>query len=129
MACFDDTLKQLPNWLESKVNEKWVNLSGWQKQRLALARALLFAKKKKIILLDESTSSVDPENEMEVYKNILKNFNDRTIISSIHKMNLLKFFDRIIMFEDWEIVDEGSFEKLLKNNKNFSKMWKNFSNK
>ncbi len=127
MACFDETVEQLPNGLESKVNEKWVNLSGWQKQRLALARALLFAKKKKIILFDESTSSVDPENEMKIYKNILKEFDKKTIISSIHKMNLLKFFDRIIMFENWKIVDDGSFESLLKNNKSFENMWKEFS--
>ena len=129
MACFDDTVEQLPNWLESKINEKWVNLSWGQKQRLALARALLFAKKKKIILFDESTSSVDPENEMKIYKNILQSFWEKTIISSIHKMNLLKFFDRIIMFENWKIVDDGSFEYLLKNNKWFEEMWRGFSEK
>ncbi len=126
IACFSEVIENLSNKIESKINEKWVNLSGGQKQRLALARALLFAKTKKIILLDESTSSVDPENEIKIYKNILQNFSKKTIISSIHKMNLLKYFDRIIMFENWKIVDDWNFEYLLENNKNFSKMWKEF---
>jgi len=129
LACFTEVIEKLPNWFESTVNEKWVNLSWWQKQRLALARALLFAMNKEIILLDESTSSVDPENESKIYENIMKNFNEKTIISSIHKMNLLKFFDRIIMFDNWIIVDYGSFEYLLKNNKKFSRLWKDFIDK
>ena len=126
MSCFSEVVEKLPQKTESKINEKWVNLSWWQKQRLALARALLFAENKKIILLDESTSSVDPENEEKIYKNIFNNFNEKTIISTIHKMNLLKYFDRIIMFENWKIIDDGNFQYLLKNNKNFSKMWEDF---
>ena len=126
MSCFTEVIENLPKKIESKINEKWVNLSGGQKQRLALARALLFAENKKIILLDESTSSVDPENEIKIYKNILKNFSKKTIISSIHKMNLLKFFDRIIIFENWKIIDDGNFKYLLEKNKNFSRMWEEF---
>ncbi len=126
MACFSDVIEQLPNWLESKINEKWVNLSGGQKQRLALSRALLFAQNKKIILLDESTSSVDPHNEEKIYTHILDRFSEKTIISSIHKLNLLKFFDRIVMFDNGKIVWDGSFEELLKSNESFEKMWKSF---
>ena len=126
MSCFSEVVDRLPSGLDSKINEKWVNLSGWQKQRLALARALLFAEKKNIILLDESTSSVDAGNETKIYKNILKSYTDKTIISSIHKLNLLKYFDRVILFEDWKIICDGNFKYLLKNNKKFSQMWKEF---
>lgn len=126
MSCFSEVIDKLPRWLDSNINEKWVNLSWWQKQRLALARALLFAEKKKIILLDESTSSVDSENEMIIYRNILKNFSSKTIISSIHKLNLLKLFDKIIMFDNWKIVDIWDFNYLLKNNKRFAKAWKDY---
>ncbi len=66
----------------------------------ALTRALLFASDKEIILLDESTSSVDPKNEEIIYRNILAHFKDKTIIASIHKMNLLPLFDRVLEFEN-----------------------------
>ncbi len=116
-------VKNLENGLQSIINEKGVNLSGGQKQRIALARALLFAQKKQLILLDESTSSVDPENETEIYKNIFSHFRNTTIIASIHKMNLLKFFDIIFIFEKGKIIDKGSFDELYARNKNFKKEW------
>lgn len=126
MAQLNDVIAQLPKGLKSVVNEKGVNLSGGQKQRLALARALLFAQDKEFILLDESTSSVDPENEQHIYQNIFKAFKDKTIFASIHKMNLLKYFDRIIIFKHGKISDEGTFNELLERNKEFEKSWKNF---
>lgn len=126
LAAFDDVIHALPQGLDSVINEKGVNLSGGQKQRLALTRALLFAKNKEILLLDESTSSVDPENEFAIYQNIWTTFKEKTIIASIHKMNLLKLFDRIVMFENSRIVDEGTFHELLKKNEHFKTMWDEF---
>lgn len=126
MACFEEVIQKLPKGLKSKINERGVNLSGGQKQRLALARALLFAESKNMILLDESTSSVDAQNEAQIYKNILKNFSDKTVIASIHKLNLLKYFDRILLFEDGKIICDGDFKSLLKDNKKFARMWKEF---
>jgi ATP-binding cassette subfamily B protein len=126
IAAFDHVIAQLPKGLDSIINEKGVNLSGGQKQRLALTRALLFSKNKELILLDESTSSVDPENEYKIYQNIWEAFEGKTIIASIHKMNLLKLFDRIVMFENSQIADEGSFNELLRRNANFKAMWEDF---
>ncbi len=126
MANFEQVVNDLPKGLESVINEKGVNLSGGQKQRLALSRALLFAKDKEIILLDESTSSVDSENETEIYTNIWEAFANKTVIASIHKMNLLKFFDRIYMFEKGKIVDHGSFNDLLVKNASFAEAWNQF---
>jgi len=126
LARFSDVVAKLPKGLKSVINEKGVNLSGGQKQRLALARALLFAQDKQILLLDESTSSVDPENEAKIYEDIFKEYQDKTILASIHKMNLLKYFDRIVMFENGKIVDEGTFESLLKKNKKFKNEWEAF---
>lgn len=111
-ARFASTLERLPKGLESVVNEKGVNLSGGEKQRLALARALLFAHEKNIILLDESTSSVDPENEIAIYKNIFEQYKDTIIIASIHKLNLLKYFDYVIRFERGVVVDVGTVDEL-----------------
>lgn len=126
LAAFENVILELPKGLDSVINEKGVNLSGGQKQRLALTRALLFAKNKEIILLDESTSSVDPENEFDIYQNIWDEFKNKTIIASIHKMNLLKLFDRIVMFENNRIVDEGTFNQLLAKNQRFKTMWDEF---
>jgi len=126
LARFTDVVAKLPKGLKSVINEKGVNLSGGQKQRLALARALLFAKDKQVLLLDESTSSVDPENEVHIYKGIFKEHTGKTILASIHKMNLLKYFDRIVMFENGRIVDEGTFDELLKKNMKFKKEWEVF---
>ncbi len=125
-AMFTDVIEQLPRKIESVVNEKGVNLSGGQKQRLALTRALLFSKDKKIMLLDESTSSVDSVNEVKIYKNIFENFRDATIIASIHKMNLLKYFDRIVILKKGGIRNQGTFNQLLANDTEFKKSWEEF---
>ncbi len=126
IARFDMVVRDLPRGFDSVINEKGVNLSGGQKQRLALSRALLFSKEKDIILLDESTSSVDSENETRIYSNIWKAFEGKTVIASIHKMNLLKLFDRIYVFDKGRITDEGSFDDLLQRNASFKKSWEQF---
>ena len=126
IALFDKVIQSLQQGLDSVINEKGVNLSGGQKQRLALARAILFSSEKEMILLDESTSSVDSETETEIYQRIFSAFHDKTIIASIHKMNLLKLFDRIVMFEDGQVVDSGTFEELLERNSQFQAAWKQF---
>ncbi len=127
LAEFTNTVKQLPYGLDSVINEKGVNLSGGQKQRLALARALLFAQDKELILLDESTSSVDPENEVKIYQNIFNHFKGKTILASIHKMNLLKYFDKIVIFANGKIVDSGTFEELLEQNIEFKQSWQEYT--
>ncbi len=123
---FTSVISRLPKGLSSVVNEKGVNLSGGQKQRLALARALLFSGDKEVILLDESTSSVDSETEVKIYKSIFKHFKSKTVVASIHKMNLLKYFDRIVMFTEGKIVDQGTFDELMSRNKKFQKDWNEY---
>ncbi len=126
IAQLTSVIEQLPKGLKSVINEKGVNLSGGQKQRIALARALLFAQDKDIILLDESTSSVDSDNEQKIYKQIFDKFKNKTIIASIHKMNLLKYFDRIIIFANGRVTDIGTFQELLERNDKFEKNWDEF---
>lgn len=123
VARFTDVLPLLPDGIESVVNEKGVNLSGGQKQRLALARALLFSKDKELLLLDESTSSVDPHNEGKIYEAIISLWKEYTVIATIHKLNLLKYFDRIIIFDKGQIVDDGTFDVLYERNETFKKQW------
>lgn len=127
LSTFDKVLDKLPQGLDAVINEKGVNLSGGQKQRLALTRALLFASDKDLVLLDESTSSVDPHNEGIIYENIWRAFADKTVVACIHKMNLLRMFDRIIVFAGGRVVDEGTFESLLAGNPSFRAAWKAFT--
>ncbi|MCT4617090.1 MAG: ABC transporter ATP-binding protein/permease [Candidatus Gracilibacteria bacterium] len=112
IAAFDRVVNRLEKGLESKINEKGVNLSGGEKQRLAFARGVYFAKNSEIILLDEPTSSVDSYNENKIYDRIFEKFSDKIIISSVHKLNLLEKFDYIYKFENGKIVDKGTFEEM-----------------
>ncbi len=123
MARFTDVAGRLPKKLNSSIVEKGVNLSGGQKQRLALARGLMACEDKSIILLDEPTSSVDFRNETAIYDNIFREFKDKTIISSIHKLHLLPMFDTIYFFRNGKIIAQGSFNKLLRTSEEFKDMW------
>jgi ATP-binding cassette subfamily B protein len=112
LARFDDVIATLPRGLDTDIKEKWVNLSGWQKQRLALARGLLMSESSRLILLDESTSSVDVENETHIYTNIFSHYTNACIVASIHKLHLLPKFDSIIVIENGSIVETGTFTSL-----------------
>ena len=132
MACFTEVVERLPRKFDSLINEKGVNLSGGEKQRLALARGLLFAcedklEDKSIILLDEPTSSIDIANELLIYQNIFRAFSDRAIISSVHRLHLLPMFDRIYFFENGRIIASGTFVELLKNSKEFQEVWSKYN--
>ncbi len=123
MAAFTEVARTLPKGFDSSIKEKGVNLSGGQQQRLALARALLACVGKDIILLDEPTSSLDSLTERQVYTNILADFPDATIISSIHRLHLLGMFDRVVVFDKGQIVDSGTLAELLSRPGVFQDMW------
>ena len=125
-ARFDGVLARLPLGLETNIAEKGVNLSGGEKQRLALARGIFFAKESSIILLDEPTSSVDTANERQIYSSLLKQFSDRCLISSIHKLHLLELFDVIYVLANGRVVESGSFETLLEDDGLLAEMWRNY---
>lgn len=123
---FTQVLKRLPKGLESSMKEKGVNLSGGEKQRLALARGIFAAlrEKSQIILLDEPTSSVDSKNDAEIYENILKTFQNSCVISALHKLHLCERFDTIYVFDKGKIVETGTFHKLIQQKGKFYELWK-----
>jgi ABC-type multidrug transport system fused ATPase/permease subunit len=123
MAQFTSVVKRLPNKLNSSIVEKGVNLSGGEKQRLALTRGLMASINKPVLLLDESTSSVDVKNESKIYRNIFNSFRNKTIIATIHKLNLLHYFDRIYLFKKGRIVANGTLKDLKKDSKDFKVLW------
>ena len=127
MARFTEVANRLPKKFDSSIVEKGVNLSGGEKQRLALSRGLLASVDKEIVLLDEPTSSVDSRNERQIYENIFFEFKDKVVISSIHRLHLLPLFDTIYLFEKGKIKESGSFNELLKKSKEFQAMWEKYT--
>ncbi len=136
LAAFDSVLAKLSKGLQTNTAEKGVNLSGGEKQRLALARGFFAAKHgsttlttgSDIILLDEPTSSVDSQNEMQIYRNIMEHFADRCILSSIHKLHLLEFFDEVYVLDQGRVIEHGSPETLMKGDGMLANLWRGYTN-
>lgn len=126
LANFTPVLKRLPKGLESSIGEKGVNLSGGEKQRLALARGLLACQQKQFVLLDEPTSSVDARNERLIYENIFNEFKNKTVISTIHRLHLLHMFDTIYFFDKGKIIASGNLDHLLRTSPEFRSLWKKY---
>lgn len=105
-------INELPKKLETQIWEKWIKLSWWQKQRLAIAKIML--KNPNIIILDEPTSALDSFNEEEVsiaFKNLFKN---KTVVVVAHRLQTVKNSDTIFYIENWQIVEQGNHKELLK---------------
>ena len=101
-----------------------MNLSGGQKQRLALARGILAAKSSSIILLDEPTSSVDPKTEIQIYEKLFDECKGKAVISSLHRLYLLSYFDWVYILQNGHIVDHGTFQDLRKRSVVFNELWR-----
>ena len=101
----------LPERYDTKVGERGVTLSGGQKQRVAIARALL--KNPKILILDDSTSSVDTQTEYEIQQALDKLLENRTTFIITQRLSSIKKADYIIVLEDGEIREEGKHETLM----------------
>lgn len=126
LSRFAPVVARLPQGVDTNIAEKGVNLSGGEKQRLALARGLFFARDSQLVLLDEPTSSVDTSNERLIYTSVLSKFKDKCLVSSIHKLHLLDLFDRIYVLEGGKVVESGNFHDLLKRNGALARMWKHY---
>jgi len=120
-ACFDEDVKAMPKGIDTKVGETGVKLSGGQRQRLAIARALL--KNSKIIIFDESTSSLDNFAQSHIQKSIENLKGQHTIIIIAHRLSTIKNVDTIYFIEKGEIKGQGSFNELFENNKDFQNMF------
>lgn len=120
-SSFDEDVLAMPNGIDTKVGETGVKLSGGQRQRLAIARALL--KNSKIIIFDESTSSLDNFAQSNIQQSIENLKGQHTIIIIAHRLSTIKNVDKIFFLEKGEIKAEGSFNELFNNNKDFQNMF------
>ena len=122
IANIKDFIESLPNKYEEIIGEGGNNLSGGQKQRLSIARSIV--KDPPILILDEATSSLDSESEMKVQKAIDNLLKDRTVIMIAHRLSTIRNADKILVFDNGEIVGEGKHDELINNNDIYSNLYK-----
>ncbi len=116
-------IEKLKYGYDTKIGENGIKLSGGEKQRLSIARAIL--KKSKIILLDEATSSLDAETEDKIQKAITYLTKDKTTIVIAHRLSTILNSDKIYVIDSGNVVAEGNHDELMSN----SETYKNFYNK
>lgn len=110
-ACCHDFIMKLPDGYKTLLHEKGNNLSGGERQRISIARAIL--KDAPIIILDEATASIDPENEHLIQHAIDELSKGKAVITIAHKLETIKNADQIIVLCDGEIIQRGSHDELI----------------
>lgn len=110
-ACCYDFIMALPDGFQTIIGEGGSTLSGGERQRISIARAIL--KDAPIVILDEATSSIDPENEHELLKAIAELTKNKTLISIAHRMTTVRNADQIIVLSDGQIVQQGTHQTLI----------------
>ena len=110
-ACCDDFIEALPDGYNTVIGEGGATLSGGEKQRISIARAML--KDAPIVILDEATANVDPENEDRLQKAIEALTCDKTIIMIAHRLKTVRHADQILVIDHGSIVQQGKHEQLI----------------
>ena len=110
-ACCDEFIEALPDGYQTVIGEGGASLSGGEKQRISIARAML--KDAPIVILDEATANVDPENEERLQRAIEELTRDKTIIMIAHRLKTVRHADQIFVVNDGGIVQRGTHEELI----------------
>lgn len=110
-ACCDDFIEALPDGYDTVIGEGGASLSGGEKQRISIARAML--KDAPIIILDEATANVDPENEDRLQKAIEALTHEKTVLMIAHRLKTVRKADQILVLADGKIVQRGRHEDLI----------------
>ncbi|MFA4873368.1 MAG: ABC transporter ATP-binding protein [Patescibacteria group bacterium] len=121
IAHLDEMLPQLPQGVDTLIGEKGVRLSGGEKQRLGIARAVY--KNPEILFLDEATSHLDADSERKIQDSLHQFFQHVTAIVIAHRLSTIKEMDRIVVLEKGSIVEQGTFAALLRKKGIFYQLW------
>ena len=109
------------SYISKQFDEQGIELSGGEKQKLAMARAIY--KKSSLLILDEPTASLDVFSEKQIYEKFYELSKNKTVIFISHRLAISKFVDRIFVFKDGSIVESGNHDELIKNNSIYAEMY------
>ena len=121
LSCSDRFIEEQELGIETLVGERGSKLSGGERQRVALARALL--SKAPIVILDEATSALDSMTEAHLQSNLNILTEGKTTLIIAHRLSTLTHMDKILVFHEGRIIEEGSFDELLQKQEHFYQMW------
>jgi ATP-binding cassette subfamily B protein len=122
LARCDEFIREMPEGYETVIGENGSTLSGGERQRISIARALL--KNAPIVLLDEATASLDPENETQIQAAISELVKGRTVVVIAHRLRTVVGADKIAVLDDGRLVEEGTSDALLAANGLFARLYK-----
>ena len=111
-ACCHEFIMKLPNGYDTVIGENGASLSGGEKQRISIARAIM--KDAPIIILDEATANVDPENEKELMEAVEALTKEKTILMIAHRLKTVRNADQIFVVDKGRIVQSGTHEELIR---------------
>ena len=120
-AGLDGLFSKLDKGFDTPLGERGITLSGGERQQLALAR--LWFSNAKIIILDEATSAIDNLTEESVMRNIMTLLKEKTVIAVAHRLDSIKTFDNIILFQNGQIAEQGQFDDLINRRQSFYELY------
>jgi len=120
LCVLEDFIYSLPEKINTKIGEGGVKISGGQRQRIGIARAL--AKKNNFLFLDEPTSNLDLKTESSIFNN-LNSIKNLTIVVVAHRLDTIKNFDKIYLFEKGKIIEKGVHKELMKRKKSYYNLY------
>jgi len=121
VAQLKSTIENLPSQLDTVVGRNGVRLSGGQRQRLAIARLVL--SQPKVVILDEATSALDTETESKLHTAMREFLKNRTTLIIAHRLSAVKQADRVFVFEDGQVIDEGVHEEMVQRDGVYKKLY------
>lgn len=124
-AQIDDFIMGLPKGYATRIGDEGVKLSGGQQQRISIARAIL--KDAPIVVFDEATSYSDIENEHKIQLALQNLLRGKTTIMIAHRLHTIRNADKIVVFQDGKVVEQGTHDELIANGSTYSHMWDTYT--
>lgn len=126
-ADFGKRLKTLPNGINTQLtrefDEKGVNLSGGESQKIAISRVFINNSHRAVSILDEPSSALDPVSEYKLNKNLIENAGDDTVIFISHRLSTTRMADKVYLFENGSIIEQGTHDELMAMNGRYKEMF------